>query len=55
MRSGHSNLNTTRIYITPSEQDLEGAAEVSDLFLRLVYGAVADELRLASGMKFTTK
>jgi site-specific recombinase XerD len=24
---GHSNLNTTRIYITPSEQDLEKAVE----------------------------
>jgi integrase/recombinase XerC len=24
---GHSNLNTTRIYLTPSEQDLEKAVE----------------------------
>jgi site-specific recombinase XerD len=24
---GHSNLNTTRIYITPSEQDFEKAVE----------------------------
>ncbi len=24
---GHSNLNTTRIYITPSNQDLEKAVE----------------------------
>jgi integrase/recombinase XerC len=22
---GHSNLNTTRVYVTPSEQDLEEA------------------------------
>ncbi len=24
---GHSNLNTTRLYLTPSEQDLEQAVE----------------------------
>ena len=28
---GHSNLNTTRIYITPSEQDLEKAVETIEL------------------------
>jgi site-specific recombinase XerD len=28
---GHSNLNTTRIYITPSEQDLERAVETIEV------------------------
>ncbi|MBI5565368.1 MAG: tyrosine-type recombinase/integrase [Chloroflexi bacterium] len=28
---GHSNLNTTRIYLTPSEQDLEKAVEMIEL------------------------
>jgi hypothetical protein len=38
-----------RIDYTPRE------AESVTLSLRLIYGAVADELRLASGVKFTTK
>ncbi len=28
---GHSNLNTTRIYVTPSEQDLERAVETIEV------------------------